>query len=94
MSNLFEIARALDVVRAQQNALTERRQEIEREARTTSKRTQARARHLMTDALLALLQNSETVTPQALKHQIDRQASDRDRFAVKLCEDWLGATEK
>ncbi len=94
MSNLFEIARALDVVRAQQNTLTEQRQEIEREARAASKLTQARARHLMNNALFALLQNSEAVTPQSLKHQIDRQASDRDRLAVKLCEDWLRATEK
>ncbi len=94
MNALFKTARALDAIRARQNALTARRQEIERRARAASKRTQIRARHLMSQALLTLLQSGDEVTPQTLERQIDRQACGRDRFAVELCGDWLLAIER
>lgn len=89
MNRLIEEIRALQAIERQRQALLERKLELEKQARVTSRDVTGRARRLMTDAVLRLLARNVAVDAANLGQEVSRLAGNGDGFAAALCDDWL-----
>jgi len=92
MTSLHQEFLDIEALAQEQDALSSRSKELERQARAASQRTTNLARKLFVAATLRLIADRVTVDTCSLQKQIAELAGELDRFAVELCDDWLVAT--